>query len=142
MINYENDYYGWTQEQAFLIKSGKFNELDIENLIEEIESMGKTEKKEAISRLTIVLLHLLKWEYQPERQCKSWKISIDTQRKKFKKVIKENPSLKAQLASILEDAYEDATYDAFKETGIDIDTFPVTCPWTMSELNDDGFYPG
>ncbi len=68
MINYHQDYYGWTQEQANLIKTGKFSDLDIENLIEEIEDMGKTERREVTSRMAIVLLHLLKWTYQPERR--------------------------------------------------------------------------
>ena len=85
MINYHQDYYGWTQEQANLIKAGKFSDLDIENLIEEIEDMGKTERREVTSRMTIVLLHLLKWTYQPERRGKSWKRSIDIQRLEFKK---------------------------------------------------------
>lgn len=141
MINYHQDYYGWTQEQANLIKTGKFSDLDIENLIEEIEDMGKTERREVTSRMAIVLLHLLKWTYQPERRGTSWKRSIDIQRLEFKKVIKGNPSLKPQLKEILESAYNQATLDAFKETGLEIETFPEICPWTIEQVSQDEFYP-
>jgi len=76
MISYEQDFYGWTQEQAALLRAGRLTDLDIENLIEEVETMGRSEKRELESRLTVLLLHLLKWKYQPNRRGRSWNLTI------------------------------------------------------------------
>ena len=97
MVNYEKDFYSWTQEQAELLKTSRFSELDIDNLIEEVESMGRSEKRELESRLTILLLHLLKWKYQEVRRGKSWQLSIDEQRIKFAETLDENPGLRPNL---------------------------------------------
>lgn len=141
MIGYDKDFYGWIQEQAALLRSGRFNEIDIENLIEEVETMGRSEKRALESRIAVLLLHMLKWQYQPARRGKSWKCSIDVQRKNFQKILKENPGLKPLIADIVADAYEQATYDAFQETGIDIDDFPKACPWSYDQLCEIGYYP-
>ncbi len=103
--------------------------------------MGRSEKRALESRLTVLFLHMLKWQYQPARRGKSWKCSIDVQRKRFKKVLSENPGLKSHLAEILVDAYEQAIYEAFQETGIDIDVFPKECPWTFGQVSDVDYYP-
>lgn len=100
MATYGNDFYSWTQQQAALLKSGQFSELDLANLIEEIESLGRSEKRELESRLTVLLLHLLKWQYQPVRRSRSWELSIDEQRVKFLRVLKDNPGLKSQLDEV------------------------------------------
>jgi hypothetical protein len=141
MINYEKDFYSWTQEQAELLKSGRFSELDIDNLIEEVESMGRREKRELESRLTLLLLHLLKWKYQKVRRGRSWQLSIDEQRIQFCKTLKENPGLKPALDEITKDAYKLAVIKAARETKISKAVFPESCPWTLSQLIDDGFYP-
>ncbi|NJA06337.1 DUF29 domain-containing protein [Methylococcaceae bacterium WWC4] len=140
-MSYETDFYGWTIEQAAALRSGRFTQLDLDNLIEEIESMGRSEKRAVESRLAVLFLHLLKWRYQPERRGKSWKCSIDVQRSRFQKILKENPGLKSQLDGILADAYETARYEAFQETGIDIDAFPVACPWDWTQITDVSYYP-
>lgn len=101
MISYEKDFYSWTQEQASLLKSGQFNSLDIPNLIEEIETMGRSEKRELESRLTVLLLHLLKWKYQEVRRGRSWELSIIEQRLRFDETLEENPGLKSKLGEIL-----------------------------------------
>ena len=101
MISYDKDFYSWTQEQAELLKHGRFAELDLENLIEEVETMGRSEKRELESRLTVLLLHLLKWKYQDLRQCRSWELSIIEQRLKFDETLEENPGLKSKLDEIL-----------------------------------------
>ncbi|TPQ24987.1 DUF29 domain-containing protein [Methylomonas koyamae] len=140
-MTYESDFYGWTQEQAGLIRSGRFSDLDIANILEEIESMGRSEKRALDSRLTVLLAHLLKWHYQPGRRGKSWQLTIEVQRISFVDVLDDNPSLKPQLPAILSHAYAKARIEAAKETGLDKTTFPVDCPWDWSAILDDGFYP-
>lgn len=141
MISYDKDFYSWTQEQAELLKSGRFSELDIDNLIEEVESMGRSEKRELESRLTILLLHLLKWKYQEVRRGRSWQLSIDEQRIQFEKTLNENPGLKPALDQIIKDAYKLAVIRAARETRISKAIFPERCPWTVAQLIEEGFYP-
>ncbi len=141
MINYEQDFYSWTQEQAALLRAGRLTDLDVENLIEEIETMGRSEKRELESRLTVLLLHLLKWKYQPERRGKSWNLTIKGQRIEYINVLTDNPGLKSQLETIFKGAYKLALVKASSETGIDEDIFPVTCPWTLAEVTNQAFYP-
>jgi len=141
MTNYNSDFYGWTQEQAALLKAGRLSEIDIENLIEEVETMGRSEKRELNSRLTVLLLHLLKWQFQPIRRGNSWRITIEQQRLEFKDVLDDNPSLKPLLDAILLQAYTKAKVAASKETAIDKSVFPELCPWSFSQLLDEGYYP-
>jgi hypothetical protein len=141
VISYDNDFYSWTQEQAELLKNGRFSELDIDNLIEEVESMGRSEKRELESRLTILLLHLLKWKYQEVRRGRRWQLSIDEQRLQFCKTLNENPGLKPTLDEIIKDAYKLAVIKAARETKISKSIFPECCPWTLAQFIDDGFYP-
>jgi Domain of unknown function DUF29 len=141
MISYEKDFYSWTFEQANLLRNGQFNNLDIANLIEEIETMGRSEKRELESRLTILLLHLLKWKYQELRRGRSWQLSIDEQRIQFSKTLKDNPGLKSALDELLIDAYKLAVIKAAKETKISKNIFPESCPWELAQLVDEVFYP-
>lgn len=141
MINYNADFYGWTQEQAALLKAGNFSDLDIENLLEEVETMGRSEKRELDCRLTVLLLHLLKWQYQPIRRGRSWQLTIKGQRINFSETLYENPSLNPQLGTILEKAYAKAIVKASQETALDEQTFPGSCPWTFSQILDDNSYP-
>ena len=140
-MSYEQDFYSWTQEQAELLRNGQFNNLDIANLIEEIETMGRSEKRELESRLTILLLHLLKWKYQEVRRGRSWQLSIDEQRIQFEETLNENPGLKPQLDEIVKKAYRLAVIKAARETKISKTVFPENCPWTLAQFIDDGFYP-
>jgi Domain of unknown function DUF29 len=141
MISYDKDFYSWTQEQAELLKHGRFSELDIDNLIEELETMGRSEKRELESRLTVLLLHLLKWKYQDVRQCRSWELSIIEHRLKFEETLEENPGLKSKLDDILKKAYRYAVIEASKETKISIKIFPELCPWELDKITDSEFYP-
>ena len=141
MISYDKDFYSWTQEQAELLRNGRFSELDIDNLIEEVGSIGRSEKRELESRLTILLLHLLKWKYQEVRRGKSWQLSIDEQRIQFEKTLNENPGLKPALDQIIKDAYKLAVIKAARETKISKSVFPECCPWNLAQFIDDGFYP-
>jgi len=138
---YDTDFYGWTQFQAKILREGKFQNLDIENLIEEIESMGKSEQRELESRLEILLMHLLKWRYQPERRSVSWELTIKTQRNQINRHLKKNPSLQSKIDEAQADAYEDATFSAAQETQLHIKAFPSQCPWTFAEIMDADFWP-
>ncbi|MBB5374546.1 DUF29 domain-containing protein [Acidocella aromatica] len=138
---YDQDFYAWANQQAALLRAGKLTQADIEHIAEEIESMGKTEKRELISRLTVLLLHLLKWQYQPVRRGASWEVTIGTQRRALTRHLADNPSLKSKLNEAIDDAYTDARAEAYAETGMPKATFPMACPWSFERIMDDGFWP-
>lgn len=138
---YDTDFYTWTQQQVVLLKLGRFADIDLENIIEEIESMGRSEKRELESRLTVLLQHLLKWQYQPARRGKSWELTIKAQRIDFLKVLRDNPGLKSKLSGILLDAYQLAVVKASQETGLDESIFPSNCPWSFEKISNFLFYP-
>ena len=138
---YDQDFYAWTQEQAKLIKEKNFDKLDLTHLFEEVESMGKHEKRELGSRLTVLLMHLLKWKYQPARQCKSWIRTIKEQRIEVEEVLEENPSLKNIVNEYLSHGYKKAILKAAEETNLDDDVFPTNCEWTIDQILDNDFYP-
>ena len=138
---YETDFYAWSNRQAALLRAGKLSEADITNIAEEIESMGKTEKRELVSRLRVLMLHLLKWKFQPNLRGPSWLVTIKSQRFDIARHMKDNPSLKSQVADSVEWAYEGAQLDATAETGLPAKIFPPTCPWSFSEMTGAEFWP-
>jgi hypothetical protein len=138
---YDQDFYAWTNEQAALLRSGNLSAADIENIAEEIESMGKAERRELVSRLVVLLLHLLKWQFQPERRSKSWRATIRVQRFDLSDHLSDNPSLKSQFSEATAKAYRNAMIEAAAETGLPESTFPTTCPWSFGQIMDDGFWP-
>ncbi|WP_298369052.1 DUF29 domain-containing protein [Azospirillum sp.] len=138
---YETDFYAWANQQAALLRTGKLTQADIEHIAEEIESMGKAEKRELVSRLTVLLLHLLKWRHQPERRGKSWSASIRVQRRDLTRHLADNPSLKAKLDESIADAYGDAVIQAGAETDLPEDVFPVVCPWSFERMMAEDFWP-
>lgn len=138
---YDKDFYAWANEQAALLRSGQLSAADIENIAEEIESMGKTEKRELMSRLAVLLLHLLKWQFQPKRRCSSWEATIKIQRRDLTQHLADNPSLKAKLPEAMEHAYGNAVIEASDETGLGEETFPAICPWAFSQTMDADFWP-
>ena len=138
---YENDFYAWTLQSADLLRQKKFNELDIEHLAEEIESMGKSDKRELVNRLAILLSHLLKWQFQPERRSNSWKYTIEEQRNQLLDLLKDSPSLKNDLESKKNQAYGSAVLRAATETGMSKDKFPHSCPFTLPQCLDLEFSP-
>ena len=138
---YEHDFYAWANEQAALLRAGNLSAADIENIAEEIESMGRSERRELVSRLTVLLLHLLKWQYQPERRGASWEASIANTRDQLGVHLRDNPSLKAQLPESIAAAYRYARRDAAGETSLRISTFPAVCPWSVEQAMDEGFWP-
>jgi hypothetical protein len=138
---YEADFFAWTREQAALLRAGKLSAADIEHIAEEIEDMGRGAQRELENRLHQLLLHLLKWRFQPERRGSSWQASIRIQRVEITKHVQKNPSLKADLAEIMTDAYETARIAAAGETGLDEAVFPAGCPWSFDRIMDQGFWP-
>jgi hypothetical protein len=140
-ISYEQDFYAWTRHNAQLLREGKLAEIDIENIAEELESMGKSEKRELINRLIVLLAHLLKWQFQPEHRSSSWNGTIIEQRRQIKRLLQDSPSLKRLLNAELNESYLDAILDAANDTGMPQATFPPACPYTLEQLLDNGFYP-
>lgn len=138
---YETDFYSWTQQQAGLLRQGRLGELDVVNILEEIESIGRSEQRQLSHRLDVLLMHLLKWQYQPGHRSSSWEGSIKEQRLRIKKVLKENPGLKPKIPDTLVEAYEAALVTAFKETGLPESTFPSQCPWNFNDVMDSNFWP-
>ncbi|ASC71755.1 hypothetical protein XM38_027090 [Halomicronema hongdechloris C2206] len=131
---YAQDFHAWTQHQAELLRSGRLRELDIENLIEEIESLGKQQRQELCNRLGVLLGHLLKWRYQPEARSKSWAATIREQRREIHEILEDNPSLKPYLAEAVIRGYRKGLDLVNRETPLDPDQLPQSCPFTEAEI--------
>lgn len=138
---YDRDFMLWIETTSQLLKEQKFTELDLENLIEEIEDMGRNNKGALESNLIVVLLHLLKWKYQPEKRTNSWKGSIREHRRRLKKAFKVSPSLKSYFAEEFGECYQEAKEQAADETGLDLNIFPVESPFTTEQVLDPEFLP-
>lgn len=136
---YEKDFYAWTQEQADLLRAGNLSGLDVENLLEEIESMGISEKRELRRHLARLLQHLLKWNYQPERRTTSWKSTIREQRDEIAALLDDSPSIRPLAVAVLAKAYDQGRQWAIDETGIQ--GFPDVCPFTLEQALDSGYLP-
>lgn len=136
---HENDFYAWTQEQAHLLKTGQLYEIDSQNIAEEIEDMGRSEKRQLESRLEILIIHLLKWQFQPNLRSRSWQLTIKEQRLRLEKLLQKNPSLQPNLIEAIEDVYPLATISAERETGLSL--FPETCPYNLTEILSSEFLP-
>jgi len=136
---YETDFYLWTQQQAGLLRQGQFNriDLDAENIAEEIESMGKRDRRSISSYIQNVLLHLLKWRYQPERRGTSWSLSIENARYQILNLLDESPSLKGEMIVFATKEYQQASRNAAGETGLALTTFPDQCPFTVEQITGD-----
>ena len=103
--------------------------------------MGKGEKRELFSRLTVILLHLLKWQFQPKKRSASWEASIRVQRNRLARHLQDNPSLKPQLPEAMAETYKDAVLDAIVETRLPKSAFPLVCPYTHEQVMDEAFWP-
>lgn len=134
MTTYKNDVVAWANEQADYLRAGRFELLDIENIAEEIEDVGKSAASELESRMSVLLAHLLKWQYQPDRRGNSWLRTIKEQRKRVLKRLKTTPSLKPELINPewLDGVWADAVILAIRETGIS--DFSDSCPWSMDDV--------
>jgi hypothetical protein len=138
---HDDDLYGWAIHTAELLRSKKMNEVDFDNIIEEMDALGRSEKHELTNRLSLLMAHLLKWQYQPQHRSRSWILTLEEQRIQVEIHFKDNPGLKGSLTEILETAYKIAKIKAEKETSLDKKTFPQVCPYTLEEIMDEQFYP-
>jgi len=138
---YETDVIAWANEQAALLRAGRFSALDIEHIADEVEDVGKSEQRELESRMSILLAHLLKWQSQPERRGASWRITIDGQRKRVGRRLSKTPSLKADLGDgeWWQIVWADAVNQAYDQTGIK--DLPPNCPWSAEQILDADFLP-
>ena len=133
---YNEDYYLWLRNTAQLIREKRFSEVDADNLVEEIEDMGRSEKRALESNLVVLLLHLLKYRYQPYKRSNSWKASIREHRRRLRKALQDSPSLKGYCEEVFVECYEDARQQASDETGLSLDKFPIKSPFSISEVFD------
>lgn len=131
---YERDYYAWVQSQVQALESRKFDEIDFANLADEVGDLGKSERRQVVSRLEIIMLHMLKCLYQPEMQTPSWDLTIKIQRIDLSSVLSENPSLKSLPVEAFERTYQRARLEAAKETGMDLSVFPTEPPFTPAQV--------
>lgn len=141
---YDTDFYAWTQQQADVLRRRDLRALDVDNVIEEIESMGKQQQAELTNRLAQLLAHLLKWEAQPAArptQGRSWRLTIAEQRRQIDRLMRKNPSLKPYVPEAMADAWGDARLIAAREAGIAEESLPDNCPFTWDEATDAGWLP-
>jgi len=138
---YDTDFYAWTRQQAQALAAKDWSALDLDHLVEEIESLGSEQEHAIDSHLTNLLLHLLKWRYQPELRGRSWRRSALNARVAIGKRLRRNPGLKARLPAILVDAYADARKLAAVDTDLPLATFPEACPWDLAQVLEEDWWP-
>jgi hypothetical protein len=131
---YQRDLYAWSREQARLLKDGRLEEIDAENIAEEILDVGSNEYDKLESALRVLLMHMLKWDYQPERRSSSWAATIVEQRFRVEKQLRKNPSLKSRLPEAVADGYKQGRVAAWGETGMELDLFPEECPYDWDTI--------
>ncbi len=131
---YERDFYSWLMEQARLVREGRFDALDRDNLAEEIESLGREQFNKLVSGLRVAMMHMLKWDHQPTARSRSWLLSIEEQRLEIADVLADNPGLKLRIGEAIARAYRRAPIEAAKETGLDAAVFPATCPYSFDDI--------
>jgi hypothetical protein len=139
--DYENDFLLWIEKQVELLRAKKFEQLDLDNIIEEMDSMGKSLRRELASRLEVLLMHLLKCQCQPEQKSGSWLGTIHAQRSQIRRLLEENPSLRREVTQGAQRAYASALQGASLETGLPESNFPSENPYSSEQLLDSHFFP-
>jgi hypothetical protein len=141
---YDQDFFTWTQITAALIRQGKWHEVDPESVAEELESLGKSNRRELGNRLQVLLVHLLKWQIQPGQRVHShsWYDTIVEQRDQIHELLTDSPSLRPLIPALLTRRYRRARQKAFDEMNVPDVTLPSECPWTVEQLLDEEFFPG
>jgi hypothetical protein len=138
---YDTDFYTWTRQQAQALRAKDLPTLDLDHLAEEIESLGNEQEHAVESHLVIVLTHLLKWVYQPQRRSRGWRTSVRVGRQQIARRVRRNPGLRPHLPTCLTDAYADARTRAMDDTGLSLATFPEACPWDLASVLDEDWWP-
>ena len=139
--SYERDFYTWTLEQAQLLRAGRWGALDRENVAEEIESLGREQFDKLESALRVLLMHMLKWDHQPERRGRSWTLSIEAQRVRVERLLTINPGLKPRIPEAVTHGYRLARLEAAQETGLEKRHFPEQCPYDWDAITSREFGP-
>ena len=139
---YDEDFVEWAFETARLLRAGRLDDIDVEHLAEEIEDMAKRDKRELLSRLTVILQHLLKWQFQTQKRSRSWNVTILSQRTELETLFEQSPSLRRWLRTSVAGAYRNAVRQASIETGLPIEGFPGECPYSPEQILDQHFLPG
>ena len=139
---YQADFYAWTQAQAKLLRDRTWEQLDIEQLAEEIESLGRQQRQELRQRLGVLLGHLLKWEFQPDKRSKSWLITIREQRREILDLLQDSPSLQPYLPEAMQKAYLAGIDLVVRETPLEDADLPIECPYSIEQALDSSFFPG
>lgn len=138
---YERDFYLWIEITAKLLRHRELEQLDYDNLIEEIEAMGRKEKHAIESNLVVVLMHLLKYKYQSQKRSNSWRYTIIEHRNRIKRILRDSPSLQRYPSEVFDDCYQDARREAEAETGLSLDSFPLESPFTVEETLNPDYLP-
>ena len=138
---YASDYNLWVQQTAKLLREHRWQDIDLENLLEEIEDLGKSERRGITSQLTRLLLHLLKWKYQPQRRSDSWLDSISDARLQIELALQDSPSLKVYPLEQLDKSYQRARRSASKQTGLPLTTFPEKCSFLLEDILNEDWLP-
>lgn len=138
---YDTDFYRWTKQQAAALAAGKAKGIDWSNVAEEIEDLGKRERNGLDSFLDVIVLHLLKLAYQPERETSSWHGSIIEHRRRAHRRLRQSPSLRREVADMITDSYASVRRQTAAETRLPVEAFPAECPWTAEQVLDDDFLP-
>lgn len=131
---YDQDFAVWTEEQAHLLRQGRLTELDAEHIAEELQSLGKSDKRALASQIERVLMHLLKWRCQPERRSRSWVVSIASGRREIAILLADSPSLRRLVPEMIADGYTLARLRAADETGLAESVFPASCPFSADDV--------
>ena len=128
---YDTDFYSWAMEQAALVRAGKLDRVDLEHVAEELETLGRSEASALKSSYRLILMHLLKWRYQPDKRSESWRKTILRERINLEENLEENPGLKPKQTELFFKAYDLARKDAAIETGLPLSTFPAQPPFDL-----------
>ncbi|WP_231848298.1 DUF29 domain-containing protein [Gloeobacter violaceus] len=140
-VGYDEDFHAWAFAQATLLREGRLDRLDLENLAEELESLGRSERRALESRLEVLILHLLKWQYQAEKRSKSWLATIAEQRYRISRLFHESPSLRPLLEELVPVAFIGATFSFERETELPRSLVGKSCPYSTTQIVDDAFLP-
>ncbi|KAB0682614.1 DUF29 domain-containing protein [Aureimonas leprariae] len=139
--DYEDDVHAWAYEQAQLLRLARFSEVDLPNVIEEIESLGREQRHALKSSYRVLISHLLKWQHQPQRRSRSWLLTIGRERDKIEDREEDNRSLRREAQELVDGVYSKAVREAARETKLPRDAFPALCPYTVEQLRDQEFFP-
>lgn len=140
-VSYEQDFYGWLTSNAELLRQGHLTEIDAQHIAEELEDMGKSERRAIEGYLRVLILHLLKWQHQPSLRGPSWQQSIDNARDEIERRLLDSPSLRPRLDELIAARYANVRKNAMRETGLPLNAFPETCPFSIAQLLDEDFWP-